>query len=126
MISFSRVHKQYGPQILFSDASFQINPGDKVGLVGPNGAGKSTVFRLLELSEILGVDAKELFETPAEPMTRSRCEVCDRSFRRDVGYRIHLALRAREDDEHRLLHEREEGREGASPEVPSESGQLVA
>jgi len=51
MISFSRVHKQYGPQILFSDASFQINPGDKVGLVGPNGAGKSTVFRLLEGSE---------------------------------------------------------------------------
>lgn len=51
MISFCRVHKQYGPQILFSDASFQINPGDKVGLVGPNGAGKSTVFRLLEGSE---------------------------------------------------------------------------
>lgn len=85
-----------------------------------------TVFRLLELSDILGVDAKELFETPAEPIARSRCEVCNRSFRRDVGYRIHLALRAREDDPHRLLHEREEGREGASPKVPSESGQLVA
>ena len=33
--------------VLFVDASFQINPGEKVGLVGPNGAGKSTVFRLI-------------------------------------------------------------------------------
>src|SRR5262249_34831835 len=47
MISFSSVTKQYGAQILFLDASFQLNPGEKVGLVGPNGAGKTTVFRLL-------------------------------------------------------------------------------
>ncbi len=47
MIAFSSVNKQYGGQILFVDASFQINPGEKVGLVGPNGAGKSTVFRLI-------------------------------------------------------------------------------
>ena len=47
MIAFSSVSKQYGGQILFLDASFQINPGEKVGLVGPNGAGKSTVFRLI-------------------------------------------------------------------------------
>jgi ATPase subunit of ABC transporter with duplicated ATPase domains len=51
MISFSNVHKQYGRQVLFTGASFQVDPGDKVGLVGPNGAGKSTVFRLLEGSE---------------------------------------------------------------------------
>jgi ATPase subunit of ABC transporter with duplicated ATPase domains len=47
VIAFSSVTKQYGAQILFVDASFQINPGEKVGLVGPNGAGKSTVFRLI-------------------------------------------------------------------------------
>ena len=47
MIAFSSVSKQYGGQILFIEASFQINPGEKVGLVGPNGAGKSTVFRLI-------------------------------------------------------------------------------
>lgn len=29
------------------DASFQLNPGEKVGLVGPNGAGKTTLFRLI-------------------------------------------------------------------------------
>ncbi|MCE1228729.1 MAG: ATP-binding cassette domain-containing protein [Firmicutes bacterium] len=47
MISFSKVSKQYGRQILFVDASFQLNPGEKAGLVGPNGAGKSTLFRMV-------------------------------------------------------------------------------
>ena len=47
MIAFSNISKQYGRQILFVDASFQINPGEKVGLVGPNGAGKTTLFRMI-------------------------------------------------------------------------------
>jgi ATPase subunit of ABC transporter with duplicated ATPase domains len=47
MISFTTVTKQHGSHILFLDASFQLNPGEKVGLVGPNGAGKTTVFRLI-------------------------------------------------------------------------------
>jgi ATPase subunit of ABC transporter with duplicated ATPase domains len=47
MISFSRVSKQYGRQVLFVDASFQLNPGEKVGLVGPNGSGKTTLFRMI-------------------------------------------------------------------------------
>src|SRR5689334_962142 len=47
MISFSNINKQYGKQLVFVDASFQLNPGDKVGLVGPNGAGKTTLFRMI-------------------------------------------------------------------------------
>lgn len=47
MISFSSIHKQYGRQLIFVDASFQLNPGEKVGLVGPNGAGKTTLFRMV-------------------------------------------------------------------------------
>jgi ATPase subunit of ABC transporter with duplicated ATPase domains len=47
MISFNNVSKQYGRQILFVDASFQVNPGEKVGLVGPNGSGKTTLFRMI-------------------------------------------------------------------------------
>src|SRR5438552_18632397 len=46
MISLSHVNKQYGKQLLFVDASFQLNPGEKVGLVGPNGSGKTTLFRM--------------------------------------------------------------------------------
>jgi ATPase subunit of ABC transporter with duplicated ATPase domains len=47
MISFARISKQYGRQLLFVDASFQLNPGEKVGLVGPNGAGKTTLLRMI-------------------------------------------------------------------------------
>jgi ATPase subunit of ABC transporter with duplicated ATPase domains len=47
VIAFNNVSKQYGKQILFVDTSFQINPGEKVGLVGPNGAGKTTLFRMI-------------------------------------------------------------------------------
>src|SRR5512139_2048847 len=47
MISFTRISKQYGRQVLFVDASFQLNPSEKVGLVGPNGAGKTTLFRMI-------------------------------------------------------------------------------
>ena len=47
MISFNKISKQYGRQILFVDASFQLNPGEKCGLVGPNGSGKTTLFRMI-------------------------------------------------------------------------------
>src|SRR5438132_8394506 len=47
MISFNNVSKQHGKQVLFVDASFQLNPGEKVGLVGPNGSGKTTLFRMI-------------------------------------------------------------------------------
>ncbi len=47
MISFSNISKQYGKQLIFVDASFQLNPGEKVGLVGPNGSGKTTLFRMV-------------------------------------------------------------------------------
>jgi ATPase subunit of ABC transporter with duplicated ATPase domains len=47
LISFQSVGKQYGRQVLFVDATFQLDPGEKVGLVGPNGAGKTTLFRMI-------------------------------------------------------------------------------
>jgi ATPase subunit of ABC transporter with duplicated ATPase domains len=52
MISFSNINKQYGKQLVFVDASFQLNPGEKVGLVGPNGAGKTTLFRMVVGEEV--------------------------------------------------------------------------
>jgi len=47
LVSFSNISKQYGKQLIFVDASFQLNPGEKVGLVGPNGSGKTTLFRMV-------------------------------------------------------------------------------
>jgi ATPase subunit of ABC transporter with duplicated ATPase domains len=47
MISFNRISKQYGRQLIFVETSFQLNPGEKAGLVGPNGSGKTTLFRMI-------------------------------------------------------------------------------
>lgn len=47
MISISNVTKLMNGIPLYQEASFQINPGEKVGLVGPNGAGKTTFFNMI-------------------------------------------------------------------------------
>ncbi|MEJ2500029.1 MAG: ABC-F family ATP-binding cassette domain-containing protein [Campylobacterales bacterium] len=47
MIQFSNLSKSFGSQELFSNLNFQLNPGNKVGLVGRNGSGKSTLFKII-------------------------------------------------------------------------------
>ncbi len=47
MIHLNNIHKQYGSQIVFRNASLQILPQTRTGLVGPNGAGKTSIFRLI-------------------------------------------------------------------------------
>src|SRR4051794_9787887 len=47
LFRLEEVHKSYGAQDVLRGVTFQINPGERVGLVGRNGAGKTTVFRLV-------------------------------------------------------------------------------
>jgi len=47
VLQLSSIEKTLGGRLLFEDAGFTINPGEKIGLVGPNGAGKTTVFNLI-------------------------------------------------------------------------------
>ncbi len=47
MIHLTNILKQHGSQILFKNASLQILPGTRVGLVGANGTGKTTLFNLI-------------------------------------------------------------------------------
>lgn len=51
MITVNNLSKNYGKKILFENISFNINRGEKIGLIGPNGSGKSTFFSLI-LGEI--------------------------------------------------------------------------
>lgn len=47
MLWVNGVGKSFGPQTLFEDVTWQVNPGQRVGLIGPNGAGKSTLVKIL-------------------------------------------------------------------------------
>lgn len=46
-IDVSNISKRYGDSEILSDISFQIKPGETVGVIGPNGAGKSTLLKIL-------------------------------------------------------------------------------
>jgi len=41
------LEKRYGRTVAVDRVSFDVNPGDAVGLVGPNGSGKTTLLRML-------------------------------------------------------------------------------
>jgi ATP-binding cassette subfamily F protein 3 len=58
MIHLTNVTKQYGTRVLYKDSSFQVRPGDKIGLVGPNGAGKTTIFRIITRED--GIDSGDV------------------------------------------------------------------
>jgi len=47
MISGKNLSLSFGGQTLFDSVSFNINTGDKIGLIGRNGSGKTTLFSLL-------------------------------------------------------------------------------
>jgi ATP-binding cassette subfamily F protein 3 len=48
LVQLADVSFGYPGTEIFSGITFQVNPGDRIGLVGPNGCGKSTLLRLLD------------------------------------------------------------------------------
>ena len=77
MLQFEDLTLRRGPRLLFEHASFQVHPGQKVGVTGANGCGKSSLFALIldELHADGGdcryprgwVIAHVAQETPADP-----------------------------------------------------------
>lgn len=48
LLLVDNITKRYGAQEVLHGVRFQVDPGQKVGLVGVNGGGKSTLLRLIE------------------------------------------------------------------------------
>jgi len=62
MIDVNNLSVSFAGTPIFSDISFKLTPGNKVGLIGKNGAGKSTLLRVIsgeqEYEGILAFDKK--------------------------------------------------------------------
>jgi ATP-binding cassette, subfamily F, member 3 len=51
LLNLDRVSKFYGTRPIFERLSWQIDEGQRIGLVGPNGAGKSSLLRVMAGAE---------------------------------------------------------------------------
>ena len=47
LVRLEKVSKSYGAHTVVDDLSWQVEEGDRIGLIGPNGCGKTTLFRLM-------------------------------------------------------------------------------
>ena len=47
VVSIQNLKVDFGGKVLFENVSFDVNPGDFVGLIGANGTGKTTLFRVI-------------------------------------------------------------------------------
>jgi ABC-2 type transport system ATP-binding protein len=47
VIEVRRLTRRYGPLTAVRDVSFEVRPGEVLGLLGPNGSGKSTIVKVL-------------------------------------------------------------------------------
>ncbi len=47
LLTVDHLKKSFADRTLFSDVSFEIQPGERVGLIGVNGTGKTTLMRIL-------------------------------------------------------------------------------
>jgi branched-chain amino acid transport system ATP-binding protein len=80
LIQMANVTKRFGALVVVDNLSFQLEPGEALGVLGPNGAGKTTVFNLL--AGALAPDAGRIYLDGADVTETPPFERCRRGLAR--------------------------------------------
>src|SRR4030095_2610565 len=101
---FDEVYKAYGGTEVLRGVTFQINPGERVGLVGRNGAGKTTIFRLATRQEEADRGEVVLLKGLRIGVLEQQPTFEGHSSARNEALNVFTALRGMEDAMTRLEH----------------------
>ena len=47
ILTVNNIQQSFGEEVILQDISFEMQKGERVGLVGVNGSGKTTLFKVL-------------------------------------------------------------------------------
>jgi ABC transport system ATP-binding/permease protein len=90
IVKINNLHKSYGEKVLFKDISFNINDGDKIGLLGINGTGKSTLLNIIfgkddpDSGEIQIFGDQRIEMLSQDPDFDLNCTVINQIFQKDA------------------------------------------
>ena len=89
IINIEHISKIYGEKMIFDDASFGIQEGDRIGIVGINGTGKSTLLKMIageatpDSGQIIRQNGLKIAYVPQNPVFPDDADI--RSFAFDRG-----------------------------------------
>lgn len=106
ILTLQNIKKDFGIKEILRDASFSIEPNDKVGLIGVNGSGKSTLLKMIagieptDGGQRLVKSGARIIYLPQQPEIDENLTVIDQVFA-DSGEQMRL-VREYEDLSHKI------------------------
>jgi len=108
ILTLQNIKKDFGIKEILRDASFSVEPNDKVGLIGVNGSGKSTLLKMIagieptDGGQRITKSGSRIIYLPQQPEIEENRTVIDQVFA-DSGEQMNL-VREYEDLSHKIAH----------------------